>query len=143
MAISSANAAAAAKTRRVETLTSGTSWTVPTDVTYVNVTLVGGGQSGHYGNSGTYVYGPSTIGGQVITTTVTTTPGASITYAIGAGGTGNGGTGGTTTFTGATSALGGSGTVAGITAGNAGFPGQNGSAGNSGGAGQIIIEYFL
>jgi hypothetical protein len=39
-------AGAASKTRYVETLTSGSSWTVPAGVTYVNATLVGGGGGG-------------------------------------------------------------------------------------------------
>jgi hypothetical protein len=42
--------AASAKTRYVASLTSGTSWTVPAGVNYVNVMCVGGGGGGH-GNS--------------------------------------------------------------------------------------------
>ncbi len=72
MSISSANApAAAGKTRYVETLTSGTSWTVPAGVTYVNATLVGGGQggAGGYGasNQGWNERGVHGLGGQIIT----------------------------------------------------------------------------
>lgn len=155
MSVSSANPVAS-KTRKLVTLTSGTSWTVPAKVTYVNVTLYGGGGGGGgNGNTGgtggtggsttftgatTAVGGPggmrggrdddyagqsananSGLGGQtaffsengygqfisgdgfpgdIVSTTVDTTPGASIAYAIGAGGTAgvgallNGGVGG-------------------------------------------------
>ena len=112
MSISSANSAGTA-TRRVETLTSGTSYTVPAKVFYVNATLIGAGGSGHSStNAGDYTGSqmPDGKGGQIVTTTVTTTPGASIAYAIGAGGaaknTGQqgGSSGGSTTFTGATTA---------------------------------------
>ena len=64
---------AASKTRKIETLTSGTSWTVPTNVTYVNVKLFGGG-GGSEAN-----FGANGYGGQVIESTVATTPAASIT----------------------------------------------------------------
>ena len=103
MAISSANAAAAPKVRKVETLTSGTSWTVPTGVEFVNAKLVGGGGGG--GNRGDRI-AQDGVGGQVIETSLSTTPGASIAYAIGSGGSGagantdtSGSSGGTTTFT--------------------------------------------
>jgi hypothetical protein len=155
---------AASKTRYVETLTSGTSWTVPAGVTYVNATLVGaGGQGGSWGSAG--FKGNPGHGGQIIHTTINTTPGASISYSIGAGGSGTfghnayGGTGGNTTFTGATTALGGYGGAtqnydyngnkrAGILANNGGegMPSNNGdnenTRGSVGGAGQIIIEYW-
>lgn len=153
-------AGGASKTRYVVTLTSGTSWTVPTGVNYVNATLVGGGGGGaSYTGSG-YVAVEATSG-QAITTNVSTTPGASITYAIGAGGTGatgasgsDGGNGGTTTFTGATSALGGGGGkyfgsgTAGRT-GQAGFASGNygqqttGGTGGTGGSGAIVLEYWI
>jgi hypothetical protein len=156
MAISSANAAAAAKTRRVETLTSGTSWTVPADVTFVNVTLVGGGQggTGAWSNNG-IDSGSLGTGGSVISSTLTTTPGGSIAYGIGAGGTGGsasgdnrGGSGGSTTFTGATTATGGSGTGGtGNAAANGGaaggFSGGNAQSGGTGGSGAIYIEYWV
>lgn len=161
MAISSANAAAAPKTRRVETLNSGTSWTVPAGVEYVNVTLVGGGGGGGAGNDSNAT-GQNGLPGQLIQTTITTTPGASITYAIGAGGTGGaagspgtaGNSGGNTTFTGATTASGGGGGAGGGNHnGNTGTPGLSGGNGGGGsgkygtggvgGNGQIVIEYFL
>lgn len=153
MSVSSANAPAGSKTRYVETLTSGTSWTVPTGVEYVNATLVGGGGSGA-SNNATAPSAPG-YGGQIITTTVTTTPGASIAYTIGAGGAGasypgSGNAGGNTTFTGATTALGGNGGSTNTgTAPNAGISANNGSIGGyqtgasaAGGAGQIILEYW-
>jgi hypothetical protein len=160
MAISSANAAAAPATRRIETLTSGTSWTVPTGVTYVNAKLIGAGGGGGGAYAGNYTSGAFGQGGTIIETTVSTTPGASITYAIGAGGSGgtgggsagSGTSGGSTTFTGATTASGGSGGVSnlgGSTAGQSGYSANNGGqggntgAGGAGGAGVIYLEYFL
>lgn len=167
MAISSVNPPVTGL-RKVVTLYSGSSWTVPDGVTYINAKLVGGG-----GGTGTvYVSGSNNLGvsgqagggGQIVETTLITTPGASISYSIGAGGVGstsNGGTGspgGTTTMTGATSALGGMpGTYggnggytqpAGLCAGN-GAPAMGGnnsssySTSNAGGAGCIVIEYFV
>lgn len=183
MGISVFPAASSGKTRRIEVLRSGTSWTVPAGVTYVNVTLVGGGGgsgSGHGtdfgGNAGNtggtttftgatsavggaglstsggqasnnqgaqwgvavagiantgigargYIYGgaasnagrwpvaaqPEAQSGQTISSIVTTTPGASITYAIGAGGT-------------------------------PGAQGGGGAAGQAGGSGRIDIEYWV
>ena len=154
-------APAAGKTRRFLTLTSGTSWTVPTGVEFVNVTLYGGGGSGGGGNNSTsYAVSANGKAGQCVSSTLTTTPGASITYAIGAGGSGvgvntTGGAGGTTTFTGATSASGGLGggssnvTTTGVLGTSAaGFDnGGNGGIGNigsnGGGAGKIDIEYWV
>lgn len=160
MSISSANAAAASKTRRVETLNSGTSWTVPAGVEFVNATLIGGGGGGGGGDNTTNARGSDGLGGQIVTTTVTTTPGASITYAIGTGGSGGGTnttgtTGGTTTFTGATDALGGLGgsyaggsnsgkaSRQGLISPNFGSGGIVNAAGGSGGSGQIILEYWV
>lgn len=177
-------APSAGKTAYRTTLTSGTSYTVPAGVTYLNVTLGGGGggcgglnPTGNGANSATaggtggtttftgatsapggsgsgsisaYPYGNSPYGGQaiagiantgkgaqmpfviaaqtgyfgvgggaangqdgaVITSNVSTTPGASITYSIGAGGT----------------------------AGVGGAEGRNGAAG---GSGYIIVEYWV
>jgi len=148
---------AASKTRYAVTLTSGTSWTVPTGVTYVNATLVGGGGGGGSTDSTARELNLG-LPGATIETNVATTPGASITYAIGAGGTagsagGAGGTGGTTTFTGATSATGGGGS-----SGTNGAAGPNGltsfannggggagpstRSGGTGGSGWISLEYW-
>lgn len=144
MAVSSLVAASSGKTRYFTTLTSGTSYTVPSGVTYLNVTLYGGGGGGAgNGNTGatggtggnttftgattasggpggtnggrdndtngqsanantgygglTAIFGESSYGqfvggngfpGDIMRSTLTTTPGASISYAIGAGGTG-------------------------------------------------------
>ena len=160
MAISSANAAAAPKVRKVETLDSGTSWTVPTGVEFVNATLIGAGGGGGGGDNTTNARGSDGLGGQIVTTTVVTTPGASVAYAIGTGGAGGGTnttgtTGGTTTFTGATSALGGlggsyaggsnSGKAArqGLISPNFGSGGVVNASGGNGGAGQIIVEYWV
>jgi hypothetical protein len=138
---------AISKTMFCTTLTSGTSYTVPAGVTYLNVTLAGGGQGGGTGAAGSGYPAPSGItgtGGQVISSTLSTTPGASIAYAIGAGGTGasnngsQGGSGGTTTFTGATSATG-----SGGPAGNGGQGATAGSGGSNGAAGFIYIEYWV
>ena len=163
MAISSANAASAAKTRKVETLTSGTSWTVPADVTYINARLVGGGGGGGGASNNVAFKGD---GGNIIEATLSTTPGASITYAIGAGGTAGSwndlraGDGGTTSMTGITpTALGGRGGTSGnyraggssyatgITAENGGQPAMsingNERLGGTGGTGAIYIEYWV
>jgi hypothetical protein len=153
----------AAKTRYVVNLTSGTSWTVPANVLYINATLRGGGGSGSSGslNGSQVVFGNLGSGGQVIATNLATSPGASIAYAIGAGGasvsgSNSGSSGGTTTFTGATSAVGGTGGGASSSAGNAGtatlsagnggqFGGYSGSglASGAGGNGSIEIEYWV
>lgn len=140
------------------TLTSGTSYTVPTGVTYLNVTLVGAGGGGAGGVNSNSNYGRPGHGGQVVHSTLTATAGASITYAIGAGGAGTsgqgtGGTGGTTTFTGATSANGGQGgsSYSG-TSGTSGLSATNGGngtgfdttrSGGAGGNGYIIVEYWV
>ena len=154
---------AAGKTMFRTTLTSGTSYTVPAGVTYLNVTLVGGGGGGGGGwwNGGYNMNGESGHGGQIVSSTLSATAGASIAYAIGAGGTGttshnndNATAGGTTTFTGATSALGGNkgnGTGAAGTVGtnymSANNGGNNGSSGGdavggAGGTGCIYVEYW-
>ena len=159
--------AAGSKTMFRTTLTSGTSYTVPAGVTYLNVTLIGaggGGTGGLFTNS-VPVLPQHGLGGQIIHSTLSVTAGQSIAYAIGAGGTGNGqsndgGAGGTTTFTGATSASGGGGANRITYSTNYGTTGSSGlvssnygnsqvSASNSvtgfggnGGAGCIIIEYW-
>jgi len=146
---------AASKTMYRTTLTSGTSYTVPAGVTYLNVTLIGGGGGGTNSNTSS-VTGRFGLPGQVVSSTLSVTAGASITYAIGAGGAGGaeggaaGGTGGNTTFTGATTATGGNGAAYGSAsgAGLAGTTANNGGAANNyfaagaGGAGKIDIEYW-
>jgi hypothetical protein len=157
-------ASAAAKTQFRTTLTSGTSYTVPANVTYLNVTLVGGGGGGAGVSNTTSSYGNNGCPGQSISSTLSATAGNSIAYAIGAGGAGgssgganNGSSGGTTTFTGATSATGGTGGrsfqsaglvgTAGSYANNGGQGagengGGSGNPGGTGGAGAIYIEYW-
>jgi hypothetical protein len=144
-------------TRRVTTLTSGTSWTVPAGVTFVNVTLVGGGGGGGNTNNSS-VNGAQSgwgMGGSVVSSTLTTTPGASITYAIGAGGTATN-VGGNTTFTGATTAVGGNeggrtgngdngpNYLGGANGGQpAGSDGAGTYTGGQGGSGSINVEYWV
>lgn len=148
--------AAVGRTRYLTTLTSGTSYTVPTGVTYLNVTLRGGGGGGSGAGAGL-----KASGGQIVSSTLSVTSGASITYAIGAGGTAgtstptSGGQGGTTTFTGATSAVGGAGgsiNIAVARAGTSYMSAENGGwgsgatstgAGAVGGDGSIDVEYWL
>jgi hypothetical protein len=182
-------ASAAGKTEFVTTLTSGTSWTVPTGVNYINVILTGGGGGGPFssynqslnanaGSGGTTTFtgatsaagggggisnlggnssppdvqfngsagiansggggfysfhGPSSIGsnssradvvpgkfaqsGQTIASTLSTTPGSTINYAIGAGGN--------------------------AAAGFAANSGQTFSAANPGGSGKVEIHYWV
>ena len=156
--------AAGSKTMFRTTLTSGTSYTVPAGVTYLNVTLVGGGGGGGGSAPVTSGFGWDGSPGQMISSTLSVTAGASIAYAIGAGGSGglgqnNGASGGTTTFTGATSATGGTGGVWYRANGNAGTAasyannggrgakdqgsGSTDNTGGAGGAGCIYIEYWV
>ena len=156
---------AASKTRFVETFTSGSLYTVPADVTYVNVTLIGAGGGGGGSGAAAGRNSQQGLGGQIVTTKVDTTPAATVVYSIGSGGTGGaantvGGTGGSTTFTGATTALGGLGGMRGNNSsvkasnsrqglvsdngggGNAGTSATGGDEGGDGGNGQIIVEYW-
>ena len=165
MAVSSLVAASAAsKTMYRTTLTSGTSYTVPAGVTYVNVTLLGGGGGAGFDGAGRGT--KPGFPGQKISSTLSTTPGASISYAIGAGGAGvatssssYGSTGGTTSFTGATSATGGAGgsyynggaapavetaMTNGENANNGGYAGTTTyTQGGAGGNGCIVVEYWV
>jgi hypothetical protein len=146
-------AGASSKTRYALTLTSGTSYTVPTGVTYLNVTLRGGGGGAGAGSNtgGAPMSGVNGSGGEIVTSTLSATAGASITYAIGAGGAANT-AGGTTSFTGATSAVGGTkGTTLGaigtigtnyLSAMNGGNAGSN-AAGGAGASGSIDVEYWV
>lgn len=156
---------AGGKTMFRTTLTSGTSYTVPAGVTYLNVTLVGGGGGGSEGASETYQKSGDGLGGQIVHSTLSVTAGATISYAIGAGGAGgyydsqsgniSAATGGTTTFTGATSASGGNGGPRwnqsgnpgrqGLVSSNGGLSsgGANGGSGGAGGSGCIVVEYWV
>lgn len=130
--------------RRIEVLTSGTSWTCPIGVRRVRGRGVGGGGGG----------GKSTMGGAAVAGAsgaygeweFASTPGTAYTYAIGSAGNGatvggnSGGNGGSTTFnTGAvtvtlTGGAGGGGGISGISAGGTatnadiGFSGEPGYA---------------
>lgn len=150
---------AAGKTMKKVTLTTGTSYTVPAGVTEINVLLVGGGGGAarslpSYYSTGIAAGHP----GQTVWSTITTSGGSSISYSIGAGGTGGnvntGGTGGNTTMTGATTANGGNG---GVYDGNAlaasySFANNGGKVscaadvvvgnGGAGGQGYIEVEYW-
>ena len=171
MALKYSSLVGGGKTMVRTTLTSGTSYTVPAGVMYLNVTLYGGGGGGGGPCYNEYNQAADGLGGEVISSTLSTTPGASIAYAIGAGGSGGGtvqagaypgatgSSGGTTTFTGATSAVGGSGGV-GVRSGSAGGSGSRGAhpnggmgansnntggagSGGTGGNGKIDIEYWV
>lgn len=133
--------------KNLETLTSGSSWTVPSGVTKVIVTTMSGGGGGGPGTGSS----PASTGipgrnGEIRVSTVTTTPGASIAYSIGAGGAGYiavgnipAQVGGSTTFTGATTA---SGTSTGYMNVNAGSV-TTASNGVAGYAGMITLEYWV
>ena len=156
-------ASAAGKTMYRTTLTSGVSYTVPTGVTYLNVLLVGGGGGSCSVTDGSLSYGMGMgFPGNTVYSTLAATAGATISYAIGAGGNGgaagagltSGSAGGTTTFTGATSATGGNGGTGNANgaagsvsfATNQGVVPQAGSAsraGGAGGAGFIVVEYWV
>lgn len=135
---------ATSRTLKRVTLTSGTSYTVPSGVTVMNVCTVGGGGGGSGAEVGVF--------GQSVWSTLTTSGGATISYAIGAGGAANGGAGGATSFTGATTANGANAYVTPVTqqvptffpnGGNAGIQGQYGVTGaGPGGSGFILIEYW-
>ena len=156
-------ASAAGKTMYRTTLTSGVSYTVPTGVTYLNVLLVGGGGGSASVTDGATSYGQGMgFPGNTVYSTLAVTAGASIAYAIGAGGNGgatganpnSGSAGGTTTFTGATSATGGNGGTgnANGAAGSVSFAtnqgvvpavGSTARVGGAGGAGFIVVEYWV
>jgi len=140
--------------KNVVTLTSGSSWTVPSNVTSITVTLIGGGGGAQNGFAS--AYGAPGGGGQKVVSTLSTTPGASISYSIGAGGNGYrsvGGVvqpqnGGNTTFTGATTANGGiGGKGPGAQDGDCAVNGGASSAGTGdmpdGRPGMIYVEYWL
>ena len=121
------------------------SWTVPANVTSVNVFLFGGGGgAGYYsytGDNDNRGYGEGGGGGSgyMAKSALTVTPGQSIAITIGAGGNvgssgGTGGNGGTTSFGSLLSAQGGSGGGSGTSTSSSGR-GGNGGDGGAGGAG--------
>lgn len=122
-------------------LTSGTSFTVPTDWTTSNTIEAIGGGGGGSGGVANVRAGQGAGGGEYrILTNVSLTAGGSISYSIGSGGSGgaggaNGGAGGDTSFnSGALIAKGGGAGLANGTAGVGGTGGTGGS-GYAGGAG--------
>ena len=128
------------------------SWTVPANVTSVNVFLFGGGggagytsHTGDNDNNGTG-YGGGGGSGHMAKSTLAVTPGQSIAITIGAGGArgssgGTGGTGGTTSFGTLLSAQGGSGGGSGTSTSSSaqGGDGGNGGAGGGGGSAKCTM----
>ena len=108
-------------------LTSGTSWTVPSDVSETAVLVVAGGATG--GQDGG---GGGGAGGVVVDTDYAVTYGTPVTYAIGAGGSsGTSSSDGANSTFGTLTAIGGGGGSQYNTAGKPG--GSGGGAGRSGG----------
>ena len=119
--IAAGSGSAASGTTTIVTLGAGTSgnWTVPANVTYLHVTMVGGGggktASGNYGGgAGAYIHA-----------IIPVTPGALLAYSVGSGGAA-GSSGGATTFDGYSA---GGGAAGGATAGGAGGTAAAGSTG--------------
>ena len=122
------------------------SWTVPANVTSVDVFLFGGGggagytsHTGDNDNNGTG-YGGGGGSGHMAKSTLAVTPGQSIAITIGAGGArgssgGTGGTGGTTSFGTLLSAQGGSGGGSGTSTSSSAQGGDGGNGGAGGGGG--------
>jgi hypothetical protein len=123
------------KIKKVTTwFTSGSgSWTAPSDVSDITVTIYGGGGGGGrgLGVSPQYIGGSGGAGGRG-TLALTVTPNTSYSYSIGAGGTGNndgnGTAGGSTTFLGITA-----------TGGGAGLGSPGGENGTSGARGTVSV----
>lgn len=120
-------------------ITSGTSFTVPSDWsnTSNSIEVIGGGGGGSGGNAGNTGSGSGGGGAYSKISNLSLTPGASITYAIGVGGTagtvsGNGGAGGDTWFNGNSFA------VSSVAAQGAGGGVQGGTGGAGGAAGSSI-----
>jgi hypothetical protein len=141
-------------------LTSGTTWTVPSDWTATDNTIevIGGGGGG---GAGVSTANPSSGGGgggysKIVNASLT--PGSSVTYAIGANGSGGassgaaGGTGGDTYFNGAScgaasvcakGGTGGNSTTAGMggeQSGNTGGVGTTKTLGGNGGASHVATD---
>src|SRR3989344_5177773 len=123
-------------------LTSGTSWTVPSEWNSSNnsIEVIGGGGGGGTSNGSSAGTGGGG-GGYSKVTNQSLTPGASVTYAVGAGGAAST-AGGDTYFCNSTSncaSISGTAVVVGVTGGGAGgaYPtpgiGQDGGAGGTGG----------
>lgn len=129
-----------AQAKTMTVLTSGTSWSVPANVTQVKYRMAGGGGGGG-GSNATNFQASGGGGGEYAEGYLTVTAGGTVSYAIGAAGSAgasgsNGGNGGTTTLD-AINAAGGSAGLA-RTAGNTGVAGGAGGTGGSGTAGVRI-----
>jgi hypothetical protein len=118
-------------------LTSGTTWTVPSDFNPLDnsVEVIGGGGGGANGTSGSKGNSGGGGGGYSRSTNIALTPGTSVTYAVGAAGTHGGSptAGGDTYFCNSTSncaSISGTAVVVGAKGGGAGTT----SAGGAGGA---------
>jgi hypothetical protein len=134
----------------VELITTGSgNWTVPSDITRIRVTCVGGGGGGGYTTGAGVPYAGGGGGGGtnislVSATTISVIPGSLIAYSVGGGGAGgttaaSAVSGSDTTFAGATTGLGGAkglngGTTAGDGLGGLGGAGSGKSDGQSGSA---------
>ena len=122
----------------VQFITSG-SWTRPTDITKVVVTLIGAGGGGGGGRSGASFWGGAGGGGGVMRCALDVSSMTSATLVIGTAGTGGvvegaGGTGGSSTWTG----VGGSALVLTAVGGTGGDGGTGGGHG-AGGAGGVPV----
>ena len=123
----------------VQTFTAAGTWTRPTDITKVVVTLVGAGGGGGGGRSGASYWGGAGGGGGVMRCLLDVSSMTSATLGVGTAGTaggvaGSGGTGGSTTWTG----VGGSALVLTAVGGAGGSPGLS-SAHGAGGAGGVPV----
>jgi len=119
---------ASAGTQTVVTLTSGTSWTAPANVTSVQVECIGGGGGGGFLSASNVGGGGGGGGAYARRNALAVTAGNMYTYALGAGGAGStAGSGGSTTFTGDAG-------VQCVAAGGAGGVSNTGGAGGSAGA---------
>jgi hypothetical protein len=124
--------------RAPQILTSGTSYTTPSNCTSIYVECVGGG-GGSGGNAGSPSGSGGGGGGGYSSKYFTVTGSTAYTYAIGAGGTaGNsggpsgGGTGGSTTFTVSATTITAAGGVGGVQSNTQAIPGSAGGVGSGG-----------
>ena len=117
------------------TLTSGTSWTVPGTANNIIAVITGGGAGGSSSSSNTGYAGGGGGAGQSVIESMSVSPGASVSYTIGSGGSA-GSAGGTTTFN-SVSASGGSAATnsSGSSSGGGMSAGVNGSSFGGGGGG--------
>lgn len=120
--------------RGPQMLTSGTSYTTPSNCTRIYVECVGGGGGGSYAFTGAGGGG----GGGYAAKYFTVTPSTTYTYSIGQGGSagvsGSGGVGGTTSF------IVSIGSSISANGGTGGGPGNNGGSGGSGVDGDINLK---